>query len=176
MIPQIKPISQPNIDWTTFLKSCNEALGYSPIRGVDCLKQELSDPARMLASLAAFHDRLNIKNPITAIRDCGSLLRHLNYIFLVYCDRDLISDIREKTQLNITSTPAPDGGRVAVISGSLFDYRQATLECCVPESNFDIRYLFDGFMLYFESIGLGLLWQGHRKKPLRDRTFLLELE
>lgn len=174
MTPQIKPFICPQIDFNIFLRSCNEALGYSPMRCVDSCSRELSESARLLASLAAMHDRLDMADPIKSIRDAGSLLRHLSYSFLVYGASELISGIREKTQLNITSTQAPDGERVAVVSGSLFDFRTAVLECCIPESSFDIRYLFDCFMLYFEHIGLGDLWYDRRKKAHPDKTFLLE--
>lgn len=171
---QIKPFGGTQIDWNIFLNACIEALDVSPLKGVDSSSREFSEPAKLLASLSAFHSRLDSQDPIKAIRDAGSLLKHLSYMFLVYCDQGLISDIREKTQLNVTSTTAPDGARVAVVSGNLFDYRTAVLECCVPESSFDIRYLFDCFMLFFEHIGLGDLWYDRRKKSHPDKTFLLE--
>jgi hypothetical protein len=174
MIPQIKPIGGTQICWDVFLQACTDSLGYSPIRGVDSLARELSDPAKLLASLAAFHNKQNVKAPLAAIRNAGSLLRHLSYAFLVYCDEHLISDIRERSLLNVTSTVAADGERVAYVSGSLFDFHTATLECCTEDSPFDIRYLFDAFVLYFESIGLGDIWHDQRKKTLKDKTFLLE--
>jgi hypothetical protein len=174
MIPQIKFIGGTQIDWNLFLQSCNEALGYSPIRGVDSLNRELSDPGKLLASLSAFHDRLKIGDPLAAIRDCGSLLRHLSYMFLVYCDKELILNIRERTQLNVTSSEAAGDGYVVIVSGSLFDYRTATLECCTVDAPFDLRYLFDGFILYFDSLGLSEIWHEYRKRPLKDKTFLLE--
>ncbi len=174
MLPQVKPIGGTQIDFNIFLKSCQEALNYSPMKGVDGCNRELSDPAKLLASLAAFKNKLDSQDPIKAIRDASSILRHLSYIFLVYCDQALIADIREMTQLNVTSTTAPDGERVVVVSGSLFDFRIATIECCVLESSLDIRYFFDSIVLYFQSIGLGDLWFGYRMKPQKDRTFLLE--
>ena len=174
MTPNIIPIGGTHVSWDAFLKGCNEALGYSPIRGVDNIKRELSDPAKLLASLSAFHNRLKIDNPIAALRECGSLLRHLSYMFLVYCDEELILDIRERTQLNVTSSEAADGERVAVVSGSLFDFKAATVECCTADAPFDLRYLFDVFILFFESVGLGEVWHDQRKKPLKDKTFLLE--
>lgn len=174
MIPQIKPIGRTEIDFSIFLQATNEALGCNILKGVDGCSRQFSEPAKFLASLSAFHKRLDSQDPIKAVRNAGSLLRHVTYIFLIYCDQDLISDIRERTQLNVTSTTAPDGEWVAVISGNLFDFRTAVLECCVPESSFDIRYLFDIIILYFESVGLGDLWFGFRKKTSPDKTFLLE--
>lgn len=175
MVPQVKATGGTQIDWDIFLKACNDALGYSPIRGVDSLQRELSDPAKLIASLAAFHDKQNLEAPLASIREAGSILRHLSYVFLTYCDTALISDIRERTQLNVTSKVVFESVEsLAVVSGSLFDFRIATLECCTEDSPYNLRYLFDAFVLYFESIGLGELWHDQRKRPLKDKTFLLE--
>lgn len=174
MLPSILPLGGSSIEWDTFLKACQQALGYNPLKGVDNTRRELSDPAKFIAALAAFHDRQKSNNPIGAIRDATTLLRHLSYTFIIHCDEELISLIRERTDLTITSTETPNGTRVAVVTGTLQQYRAGTLECCVPEAPFNLRYLFDGFVLYFERLGLEEVWSDTRKKALEDKTFLLE--
>lgn len=174
MIPQVQAIGGTEIAWEGFLKACVDTLGYSPIRGVDAIKRELSEPAKFVAALSAFHDKLNANDPIKSIRSAGSLLKHLSYTFMVLADDQLILDIRERTELTLTSASTMVGCRLILISGNLKQFLDATVECCSPDVSIDIRYLFDFIVLHFDRIGLGELWYEYRRKSVKDKTFLLE--
>lgn len=174
MLPQVRPVGGTSIAWDVFLQACVQSLGYSPIRGVDSLKRELSDPAKLLAAIAGFHNKLDVDTPIKSIREASTLLKHLSYMFLVYADEPLVSLIRERTDLNITSTVTVDSERLILISGTLKQYLEATVECCVENAPRELCYLFDAFILYFDQIGLGDIWYQYRRKPRPDKTFLIE--
>lgn len=170
MIPDIIPIIQPAINWHTFLHGTVAVTGESPTRLVDSYPGYLSDPARFLAAISNFNHPELHKDVLAAIRDSRSLLGHLSYSFLVAADCEIICEIAQRNVgLIVTSK-----NEVAIMSGSLTDWRAASLEFCISESDFNIRLLFDKVVLHFEHIGLGDLWHGWRKKSMPDQTFLLE--
>ncbi len=174
MIPRIIPLGQSKMDWNTFLAASETGLGYSPLRGVDALSRELSDPAKFIAALACFRDKQNLRQPLASIRDATSVLHHFSYSFLVYCKPDLILDIRERSTLHITSSEALDGERLAVLSGTLGQYQTAITENSTPDSPFNIRHLSTALLKHFESEGLQDLFYDYRKRPQKDGTLLLE--
>jgi hypothetical protein len=173
MAPDIIPIVVPRIDWTTFLKTAQDALGYSPVKAVDHCSRPLSDYGKFLVVAASFQDR-NLVDALGALRDANDLLNHLAFVFNVYADAETILLIMERTRLRVTMTPTVDGERIAIVSGNLQDWHQATIICCADRQPFNLRLLFDKVVLFFESLGLGELWHATRKKSLPDRTFLLE--
>lgn len=169
--PDIFPISQPNINWHAFLQGTVAATGESPTRPVDGYPGNLSDFARFLASLAHFNAPNLQKDVLATIRDSRSLLGHLSFGFLVSAEVDVFCQIGQRTKLIVTSSPRD----IAIVTGSLADWRGATLEFLWnTECDFAVRLLFDKIILYFEHIGLGDIWFGYRKQSLKDQTFLLE--
>lgn len=174
MTPSIIPIGGSQLDWQAFLSASQQALGYSTLRGVDNIRRELSDPAKFIAAVAAFHGKQATDNPISAIQNASTLLRHLHYTFMIHCEERLLSYIRERTDLTITSAVSQDEERVAIVSGNLQQYRDGAIECCVQDAHRDVRLLFNGFVLYFERLGLHELWAGYSKRMLDDLTLLLE--
>lgn len=173
MVPDLVPIVVPVINWNEFLKVANDALGYSPVRIVDSCPRQLSDPARFVAVAASFQDR-NVTNVVESLRDSLDLIQHLQFVFCVYSDTETMIQIRARTDLKITVTEAVDGERIAIVSGNLKEWYNATLVCCQQRQPFNLRVLFDRFVLFFEQAGLGDIWWTHKKRSLPDHTFLLE--
>ena len=171
--PDVIPIVLPSISLTPFLKIATDATGHCPNRGIDSSPREFSDAAKFIAVLAEFQDR-RANQPLAALRSAGSLLNHLHYAFGVYADSETIFQIKERTDLSITATETVDGERIALVSGTLKQWRDATIECCDERQPFNLRVLFDKVVLIFEKFGLGELWDTLRKRQLPDHTFLLE--
>jgi hypothetical protein len=171
--PDVIPIVVPNINLPQFLKLATDATGHCPNRGVDSSPRTFSDYGKFIAILAEFQDR-RANQPLTVLRDAGSLLHHLSYSFGVYADTETIFQIKERTDLHIVSTESLDGERIVLVSGTLREWRDATIECCQERQPFNLRLLFDKVVLLFDKFGLGELWDTLRKRPLADHTFLLE--
>lgn len=168
------PLTTSTPDWATFLKVAQEGTGYNPLRGVDSLGRELSDPAKFIAALSAFQDRSELERPIAAIRESRSVQRHLFYQFLLIADADTVREALERTDINITSAPSTNGLEIALMSGTLQQWRDATLECCTQTAPYNLRFAFDGVVIHFERLGLQDLWHDWRKRALPDQTFLIE--
>jgi hypothetical protein len=173
MAPDIIPIVVPRIDWPTFLKGCQDGLGYSPVGPIDSSPRQLSDAAKFVVVAATLQDR-QITQALPALRNSLDLLNHLAYSFLVYADDETLKQTLERTDLKISMTQSVDGERIAIVSGNLKQFFTATLTCCQERQPFNLRVLFDKFVLFFEAAGLGELWHETRKRTLPDRTFLLE--
>lgn len=172
---KIYPISASNVSIENLIRGSREHIGYSPLQGVDRLHRDLSTHARYVAGIAGFHNRVDADRPLAALRDARSILAHLHFGFLIECDSGLILNIRERTNLAVTcSEGGSNGERVAVISGTLDQYRQSAIECCIPSSPFELIFLFDQLIFFFEKIGLGDIWFDYRKISQRDNIFYLE--
>lgn len=172
---KIYPVSASNISIDNLIRGSREHIGYSPLQGVDKLHRDLSPHARYIAGIAGFHNRYSADHPLAGLRDARSILDHLHYGFLIECNAELILNIRERTNLSVTcSEGSSDGVRVAVMSGTLAHYRQSAIECCVPSSPFELIFLFDQLIFFFEKAGLGDIWFDYRKITQRDNTFYLE--
>ena len=111
---------------------------------------------------------------LTALRGSLDLLKHLQFVFTVYADEETILQIMERTELEVTMTEAVDNERIAVVSGNLRQWYAATLTCCQERQPYNLRILFDKFVVFYERLGLAELWSTTRKRTLPDRTFLLE--
>jgi hypothetical protein len=168
MLPQLILLSTPKVNLTAWVKACDQALGISVLRGVDSHTRKFSEDARFIAALSEDGD------PLKALREAVHELNHLHYSFMVLGELELIAEISGKSNLKVSSYPAIDGSRLAIISGSLFDFYTATLEFCADKATFNLRHLFDQILLHFDKLGLSEVWYEKRRKSLPDKTFLPE--
>lgn len=168
--PQILPIIAPAVNWPEFAKAAEMVIGYNPT-AVNTTRQ-ISESARFLAAAAHFKDRKSA-DTIKSIREAGSILRHLQYGFLVAADRETLFELMQCSDLQVSTTATQAGDVAAIVTGDLFEWRTAIIE--LSESNtFGMRLLLDKIFLYFEKIGLAELWADYRKVPLPDNTLKLE--
>lgn len=171
---KIIPIIGPNIDISSFIKATHEALGYNPLSGVDQSTRPFSDPAKFLTGLSAFHNKMNLKAPLSSLREAGSLCSHLSYGFLVAAPKQVILKSMERSELSHTIAEDLDDLQLTIISGNLKDWKHALLENCHPDSSHSLRLLYDGFFLYFQKCGLGELWFDLKTTKAPNKTFYLE--
>lgn len=175
MIPEIKLISKPDIDMSQFLHLTATAIGYDPARAIDNTSRLMSDTEKFISALSCFHNEENINRPVgETISDSASICSHLNYSMLFVADRETIFKSMERSGLQHTVADGLTGAQLAFVSGSLQQWKTATLECCNDTASYNLRLLFDKVMLMFESIGLKLVWNNIRKKSMKDKTFILE--
>jgi len=173
MISNIIPIITPQVDWPTLAKNAETVLGYNPLKKADATDRELSDSARLLAVLSAF--RCREAEPLESIRNAGSLLKHLQYGFLVAGDRESILEISAASELTLTINQSVTDALAVIVTGNMKEWRVASIEHCVPSAPYSVRAFFDQVILYFQKVGLGEVWSDMRKTPhKKDKTFYLE--
>lgn len=169
MFAQILPIIQPAINWTELVKSAEAALGYSPAK-YDA-KRPLSEAARFLALAAMFKNKAD-SDAVASLREARSILEHLSFGFLVACDRETIFELMQCTNLQVSTNSAITGDSVAIVTGTLAEWRDAIIELSA-DNTYCMRLLLDKIFVYFERQGLGELWADYKKQTLKDQTILL---
>lgn len=175
MTTEVIAISIPNIDMGKFLTLSKQALGYDVSRTADGSTQKLADGAKFLSALSCFHNSSQSKRLVRdIIRDSASLCAHLSFTLAFIADRDVIFKSMERSGLKHTVADTPIGLQVAIVSGTLQEWKIATLECCTTDVDFGIRLLFDKVVLLFEHLGFREIWHDTKKNMCSDRTFHLE--
>lgn len=175
MTPEVKLISKPSIDLPQFLHVANQAIGYDPARAIDSTSRSLSDYEKFISAISCFHDDANIKRPVSeVVADSASICSHLNFSMLFAADRETIFKSMERSGLAHTVADNLTGAQLAIVSGTLQQWKTATLECCTQDASYNLRLLYDKVLVIFESNGLKLVWNNIRKKSMKDQTFYLE--
>jgi len=174
MADQVIPITLSQVDWTNYLSVSKRLLGRSPATGVDNCPAQLSSISKYLASLAEF--KLGRTSDVQSnLRRPGPWLRHFSLSFMVVSSTTTILFFAETTSLDVLSAPAAeDEGRVAILSGTLADWRDAVIICCNPDVPKRLRLLFNTIKRAFDQLGLNDIWFEYRAKDLHDDTYCLE--
>lgn len=162
--------TQPVINWTEFVKAAKLVLGYDP-SNIEATRP-LSDFAKFLAILGKFKDQ-DKSDSLENLRAADSILNHLQFGFLVACTQSCLFELMQSSTLSVTTSAEAEKGTLALVSGTLKQWRDVTIELDENASS-DVRLLVDKVLVYFERLGLYELWSNYRKKPLQDSTFLLE--
>lgn len=169
MKPSVAIIHEPSIDFATLLGVAQQALGYSPGAKADQVRRDMPDGERFISILSAFHD---------AAAPAGltpNLLSHVSYSVLIGADeRDLI-DIAEAADgiSMVCADTIARGVMLAVLTGTLSQWRDAVKTGSVAAANHNVRSAFNDIMRQFDERGLSV-WKDQVSKPLADHTFLLE--
>jgi len=169
MKPSVAIISEPAIDFATLLGVAQQALGYSPGAKADQVRREMPDSERLISCLSAFHDQA------APAGLTPNLLSHVSFSILVVADeRDLIDIIEASPGMAImTADTTHRGVMLAVMSGTLAQWRDAVKTGSHPTAQFNVRSCFCDIMRLFDDRGLSV-WKDQIIKPLPDQTFYLE--
>jgi hypothetical protein len=168
------PVILSNVNWTKYIDTAQELLGYKPTRGVDASTSKLSEFAKFTASLAEFKLKTEL-NAKQTLRTPGPWLDHTFYGFLVESTASTILGIAESTDLALLSVQSNGKGmRAAIVSGTLKQWRDAVIVCCNATAMERVRRLFNQIKGMFDQIGLADVWFEFSHKSLPDKTFLLE--
>jgi hypothetical protein len=169
MTPTAVLIQQPAIDFTTLIAATHQALGYSIASAADASRRHLSDAERFLSCLAAMQD----SRATAGLRP--NLLAHVTFSVLVAADeRDLLDMLEACSGMPfVVADTLVRGVQVAVVTGSLSQWRDAVKSGCTANAQASVRAGFNKVMAIFEQAGLNV-WTDFNKRPLADRTLLLE--
>jgi len=174
----VKPITLSNFAWTEFLKDAADLCGHSPIHGIDSYSYKLSNYARLISVLGEFRSGEKC-DPKQTLYSAGDLLSHLHFGFLIDGSANLIYQIMELTDLKIISTRSKEkNGRVAVVSGTLKQWRDAIINILNADKsvkrNQDLRWAFSQCLDFFFRLGLQDIWHNYRQQSHKNQIYLLE--
>jgi hypothetical protein len=161
-------ITTPAIDFSTFLGLSHQALGYSPSSAADASPLPLSDTERFLSCLSALKDQ---HAPVTL---SPHLLTHVSFSVLVAADeRDLLEVLECCAGMPFVQTDTLARGiQIAVVTGTLAQWRDAVISGCQAETEVSVRALFNTILARFEQARLKV-WDDCARKQVGP-TFLLE--
>jgi hypothetical protein len=169
MNPSAILISQPLIDFDTFIGLSHKMLGRSPAISSDACRRNLSDTERFLSCLAAMCDE---KAPVGF---SANLLAHASFSILVAADeRDMLDILQLAPGMPfVTAETLARGVLAAVITGTLGQWRDAVKSGSSPTAEPSVRYCFNKIYGLFNAVGLNV-WGDLRSREAPDRTFYLE--
>ncbi len=164
MLPRVILINKPTIIWDNWLCSIKEATDSSPTTLLDKQNRFNGDYYSFIASLGFFSEN---KGPEETIKTSPSILKHLQFSFLIICEQDFFSKIYRESTLSVCEHIDT---KVMVVSGTLFDWRDAIILFTNEKQHFELRYIFDMIYLLFDSLELSCIIQNRRQEYL-DKTF-----
>jgi len=145
-------------------------LGYSPAAAADASHRSLNEAERFLSCLAA------MKDPHASVALSPRLLTHVSFSVLIAADERDMQDILECCAgmpfviADTLSRPI----QIAVVTGTLAQWRDAVLSGCQQDMELNVRTLFNKVLSLFEAVNLNV-WSDCVRRPASDTvTFLLE--
>lgn len=161
------------VDWPRFVGTINSAIGRSPTRELDASNMPSGTPASFIAALGEFQNKGT--HPTNALRDNLQLQKHMSFGFFVACDRETLHQILiagEDFQVLLA-----EPGRMKehfIITGTLYTWRVAITKGCQEDSPVESREFFNHMWILFDKFGFRDVFGTHRRKDLKDKTFMLE--
>jgi hypothetical protein len=162
---EIFPLQITSVDWTTYIKVCQDSLGYSPTRGIDDLGIKTSSPAAFLYTLDWNNE------PRKAIRN-SQLYRHSYMSFISKLTSDEFMDV--SCSIGIAKRVKFLGQNyLCVFSATLSDWDYAITRSMIRESGINIRRFLNSIKKHLERAGYNELWTDYEELYLSDSTFVL---
>ena len=162
----IIPIILPDIKLNTLLDAANKAVG-NVSRASDNTVRSQTIAEKYLSALSCLQGETkftpSIRNP--------SIQKHLFFSFLIFADCETMSKSMELSGLaHSVFDTKKKRLQMAIISGTLAEFRDALLEC---SDNDELADLYDGIYLTFEAAGFREVFN-FKKTPRTGGTFKLE--
>jgi len=164
----ILPLTLMQVNWPVFIESAQSFLGYSPTRGLDTAKIDLTNPVAFLASLDCEND------PHKALRRAAinNILPHSFASFIMIIDdADIILTI---AQIISIRTKRKGSRFLCVVSGTMSNWYHSMITCCQRDTDIIIRQIFNKIYTFFKQAGFGPIWSHYREQYIHDNTFVLE--
>jgi hypothetical protein len=156
-------IQMPSTDFQTLLGLSQPALGRSLAEEADASSIDLSDTERFLACLASLQC-----GPITS-----RLFAHVSFSLLVAAEeRDMLDILQVAGMPFALGETLQRGTQLAVVTGTLAQWRAAVEAGSVKDSQANIRAFFNRVQGLFEARRIGA-WKDFDQHQLPDRTLYL---
>lgn len=134
-------VGKPTFDFRTL----QELIPESQRRTIAESGIKFNNISGLLVLLASFQ----YKKPIDAIHNCGSLLAHIQYSFLVMPQLSGLADFGIK----VTNLPDDE----MLVSGTIKQFRDGALECC--QGGHALQGLFSEIILFLMNDGLAEIFK-----------------
>lgn len=169
MIPQSVLITQPAVDFTRLASVSHQTLGYAVTQASDGHCRQLSEAERFISALDAVRDS---SAPVSLPPE---LLAFVDFAVLVVAlDRDMqdILSICAGMPFVVNDTQAR-GVQLAIIKGSLQQWRDAIVGGCSERAQPMVRAGFNQMHKLFIEVNLGGVWADFTTSRRPDQTYLL---
>ena len=169
MNPEAVLIHRPYIDFGVFIGVTHKVLGYNLASAADAIQRRVSDAERFLTCLASLRD------PQATVGLPPKLLAHVSFsVLIVADDRDLIDILECAAMPFAVADTLARGVQVAVVTGTLNQWRDAVTSGSSPDTEVTVRSCFNKVYSLFCNEGLNV-WTDFRTRPATDQvTFYLE--
>ena len=171
-IIMIKLIGFSTFDSNEFYHIASQALGRSITIPIDSINADSRSPVSWLVSLCELLKPG--QNYYKTLKNPGSTIRHLFYIFFAAGERDFSTDFAQHTSLSCHATLAKRNMYLHIVSGNLEQWRLGIINGSSLVVESDFRQLINLFHAHFEQNGFKDLWDSFSKQSLdNDQTFIL---
>lgn len=169
MIPQSVLITRPAVDFRQLASISHQTLGYSATQSTDGHHRKLSDAERFISALDAIRDA---NAPVGLPPE---LLAHVDFAVLVIAlDRDMQDIVSICAGMpHVSNDTQARGVQIAVIKGSLQQWRDAVIGGCSERSQPTVRAGFNNIHRLFLEADLGGVWSDFKTNQRPDQTYLL---
>lgn len=165
----IIPLIKPDIDLQAFIDLANRGVG-NVTKAADESRRPLTIYEKFISGLFSLKRSGNIKE---SLNNAGTLISHISFTFAAVHFPEVIAESMEKSSLVHTVVDAKKKLQIAIISGTLLQFKLAILECTTLECSDEIRQMYFEIFLVLEELGFREVLH-FRKVSQRDGTFLLE--
>ena len=165
----ISCIGRPVVDVPSLVKSVEAATRESLTSRLASSRHPDADVPNLLAVLSLMQTKA-----VHPLRECGSLTAHAHFVFQIAISSETLYDLLERNDFKITvCCDVPGDNKLAVISGTVKQFKDTAIECCTPQQPKGLRELMSDLVRFFITEGLGDVFYDLNKKPSADGTLLL---
>jgi len=161
----IIPIALTQVNWSDFLKICNEDLDVDPRRSLDASGLSLSPKAFIGALSFDEKPKMNLSRP-------NATWHHVSASFIIMTDSDEDTIYLASLGLHLTVRHLRRSDAM-IATGTMFEWYNAIYYGCNEHQPKIIRYTMNCIQMYFVQHDFQELWGNCSRKSLPDGTFTL---
>lgn len=170
---KIYPLAMTNVHWPTFIKMCQDELGYSPTRGLDEIGMKPDAPCAFLAAIGMDN------KPLQQLRfghHIGTAWRHVSASFIAVAKLKEVAYLSNYTDLRITFKRVDDDYLI-IVTGDMQEWRDAIIKGCQSDhrSFKSLRQMMNYCLVHFQEGGFREVWHDCEKIGLEDGTFVVKI-
>jgi hypothetical protein len=172
MIPQSVLVTQPALSIENLALACSQLFNHRVSEGIDNSPRKLCDAERFLSIIDA------MREPGAPASLPPDLLKHVTFSVLTVADEmDMITVLEICSGMFVTLAETKGRGiMVAVITGTLKQWRDAVIAGCNKRVIYEVRAGFNQIHSLFVGTGLGDAWKNCKQQSDDAGTFLLTYE
>jgi len=166
---KVIPILHTQVNWDHYIKACQSALGYSPVRSLDEAGIKTSRPCAFAATLD-FKDQ---PRKVLSDRDyAGVAFDIVSFGFITAAYDDTIAYIAANSRLKLKYNRT-SANNLLILMGTINEWHDAVINVLTSEAPvFDALVIISECMGYIEGYGFKALWKEYKRVDV-EGTFKL---